>query len=241
MSVQRRSMYKVRRKQTTKKGRYASRYSPSSSLSIPRGISSTSKRFGVPPVFTTKLRYVDNFNSTLSGAIPTRYSFRLNSIFDPDFTGGGHQPMYRDQLIALYTNYVVLGSVAKFYFNQISDDGGATDYGPILCGVVKDEDGSVSTVITDLQENNSSEFTYLTRDNGGSQTLTCTYSPKYDLGRSADDDTVGASAGNNPTQTSFANVYLANLGNTALNPTISWSVEIEFLVRMMRQNNALGS
>ncbi len=238
MSVQRRSMYKIRRKQVTKKGRYPVR---SAIYNVPRGISSTTKHYGVPGVFTTRLRYVDNYSSTLSGATPTRYSFRLNSLFDPDYTGGGHQPMYRDQLIALYTNYTVLGSIAKFYFNQIADDGGATDYGPILCGVLKDEDGSVSSTVTDLQENNTSVFTYLTRDNGGSKTLTCTYSPRADLGRDASDDTVGASAGNNPSQVSFANVYLANLGNTALNPTISWTVEIEFLVKMTRQNNAVGS
>jgi len=41
--------------------------------------------------------------STLTGY----YAYRLNDTYDPDLTGGGHQPMYRDQMFALYSNCVV--------------------------------------------------------------------------------------------------------------------------------------
>lgn len=35
------------------------------------------------------------------------YSFRLNSLFDPDFTGTGYQPLGFDQFSALYGRYAV--------------------------------------------------------------------------------------------------------------------------------------
>ena len=40
------------------------------------------------------------------------YTFRANSMYDPDYTGAGHQPLYRDEMAAQYVNYTVLK--AKF-------------------------------------------------------------------------------------------------------------------------------
>jgi len=63
------------------------------------------------------------YNDTLQVALPAYGAngsqiFRLNSIFDPDYTYTGHQPYFRDQLAALYNTYKVLKCEAdlKFYF-----------------------------------------------------------------------------------------------------------------------------
>jgi len=56
------------------------------------------------------LSYSHNSGLT-SGAINTYGAesvFRLNSLFDPDFTGVGHQPYGFDQLSGLYAKYKVL-------------------------------------------------------------------------------------------------------------------------------------
>lgn len=47
----------------------------------------------------------------------TSYLFRGNSVYDPDYTGAGHQPLGYDQLSALYEAYQVIGSsiVARFF------------------------------------------------------------------------------------------------------------------------------
>ncbi len=54
------------------------------------------------------LVYYDTYQlatvSTLIGA----QVFRSNSIFDFDFTSTGHQPLYRDQIAAMYQQYKVL-------------------------------------------------------------------------------------------------------------------------------------
>lgn len=62
------------------------------------------KPIGVPDTQFTILRYVDTISFT--GA-PAQYTFRANSLFDPDFTSTGHQPYYFDQYIASYEKYRV--------------------------------------------------------------------------------------------------------------------------------------
>lgn len=61
----------------------------------------------IPPRYPTKLHYFDigtiNAASTLLGT----YGYRLNGLFDPDFTGTGIQPLYFDQMAALYSKYRV--------------------------------------------------------------------------------------------------------------------------------------
>jgi len=50
-----------------------------------------------------------NLSNTLAGTTEN-YLFRTNSIFDPDFTGIGHQPLGHDQWAAFYNRYKVVRS-----------------------------------------------------------------------------------------------------------------------------------
>lgn len=63
---------------------------------------------GFPRVFRTKLVYCGRH--TAPAAVSDEQLYRGNSLFDPDFTGGGHQPMYFDQLTAVYKKYLVRAS-----------------------------------------------------------------------------------------------------------------------------------
>jgi len=62
------------------------------------------KPIGVPDTQFTILRYCDVIKVT---TVPSQYTFRANSLFDPDFTSTGHQPLYFDQYIASYEKYRV--------------------------------------------------------------------------------------------------------------------------------------
>ena len=64
-----------------------------------------------PPKKIMSFRYCTTKLSTdTSPATFVRYLFRTNSLYDPDNATGGHQPMYFDQLGALYDRYSVLSS-----------------------------------------------------------------------------------------------------------------------------------
>lgn len=77
-----------------------------------------------PPRMPCKLYYNDIL--TLVGPASntaTEYNYQINSLFDPDFTGTGHQPYCFDQLAALYTNYMVTGCLLELEFFDPSADG----------------------------------------------------------------------------------------------------------------------
>jgi len=61
-----------------------------------------------PARVTKRLRYSTTFSgATTSGAITSTQVFRANDLFDPDFTGTGHQPMGFDQLMVWYNHFAV--------------------------------------------------------------------------------------------------------------------------------------
>lgn len=60
------------------------------------------------------LRYVESFSTTMSLGVGGKYQFSCNGMFDPNITGTGHQPMYFDQLMAIYDHYTVLRSRVSF-------------------------------------------------------------------------------------------------------------------------------
>jgi len=65
---------------------------------------------GFPSRLTFTHTYADNFSiSSTLGALNTQV-YRLNGMYDPDFTSTGHQPMFFDQLTPLYEHYTVIAS-----------------------------------------------------------------------------------------------------------------------------------
>ncbi len=53
-------------------------------------------------------KYTELFTSSVATITGTQQIMRLNSLFDPDSTGVGHQPLGFDQIAALYNRYRVL-------------------------------------------------------------------------------------------------------------------------------------
>lgn len=69
----------------------------------------------------TKLTYVDT-KTVSPGTTSIHHTFRLDSIFDPDFTGVGHQPAFHDQWANLYSKYRVIGASWHIKFQRGSDE-----------------------------------------------------------------------------------------------------------------------
>lgn len=64
----------------------------------------------MPDRIYVKMGYIEELTGQYTAGVPYRYTFRGNSLYDPDSTGAGHQPMSFDQWSALYSNYTVHGS-----------------------------------------------------------------------------------------------------------------------------------
>jgi len=68
------------------------------------------------PRYRTRLRYADQQTPTLTQGVTYQYLYNLNSLFDPDRTGTGHQPYGRDTLATLYAKYRVWKCTWKITF-----------------------------------------------------------------------------------------------------------------------------
>lgn len=73
--------------------------------SIVRSINVKNQVFA--PKLLTRLKYHERASLSLTGGVAQVYSFRVNSLYDPNYTGGGHQPGGYDQLTAIYNKYRV--------------------------------------------------------------------------------------------------------------------------------------
>lgn len=79
---------------------------------------------GFPPRTKVKLVYEDLI-TLAPGTTYSSYIFRGNSLFDPDYTGTGHQPRYFDQYSAVYDRYRVLSSKCEIEMINGSPTAGA--------------------------------------------------------------------------------------------------------------------
>jgi len=64
----------------------------------------------LPDQMMVKLTYSSTHTLTSTSGSLATYQFRQNSVYDPDFTGTGHQPLGYDEYANLYDRYVVYGT-----------------------------------------------------------------------------------------------------------------------------------
>lgn len=82
-----------------------------------------------PHEYYAVLPYHDIISLNLSTVPWQVYRFRMNSVYDPDLSGGGHQPRGRDELGNLYQSYLVFA--VAYDINFMTKD---TTREAIVCG-----------------------------------------------------------------------------------------------------------
>jgi len=76
-----------------------------------------------------KMRYSDNVTITAPATnLSYEYIYSLNGLYDPDFTGTGHQPYGYDTCSLLYNNYIVRGIFINIEWYDPSADGVQVGY-----------------------------------------------------------------------------------------------------------------
>lgn len=151
------------------------------------------------------LCYREQFAMTSSFGFPAYNHFLLNSIYDPNYTGGGHQPLGHDQWASFYKKYKVIGAkiTARFMWNSSSTVGQIH-----RVGIIFDKDATPSSVPAELIEKTHSKCTKILHSNSrDSQTVTCYYSGRKAFGKEFDDHNHSAAFGSSPTTPMFASVY----------------------------------
>lgn len=103
MLYRRRRRYAVRRprKRVYRSVKRVSKRYPKRSF-VPRAI-------GLPKQMFAKLRWTTNYSANVAASSSANRDFRLNSLYDPDYTSTGEQPYYFDQYSAMFARYRVYG------------------------------------------------------------------------------------------------------------------------------------
>lgn len=124
---------------------------------------------------TVKLRYSDNINIvSLLGGYGSAI-FRINDLYDPNYSGTGHQAYFRDQMFGLYSYGRVLWASIKI---TIISPVAQQMYQVVLAPI---QSGSADTNITTAAERKGSQECYL---NGQmTKTLKCSSSSDYYFGQ----------------------------------------------------------
>lgn len=194
---------------------------------------------GFPPSQVVKLRYVDS-NLTLDpgAAGSVFHTFRLNSVFDPDYTAVGHQPMAFDEWTAMYSHYTVMSS----RISVMAKPSGSGNIIPAAFGVlVAAETSPLSTFssidnILESRLNDGWRVTSTSQPSGGGvttyPTIVKNFNAKRFFGLKDVEDGVGYGAAYdaNPTQQAYATVWAASLdggnaGEFTAVVTIDYTVE----------------
>ncbi len=193
---------------------------------VPRIAMGNRQVFGFPPTLLTKLRYVDTYPLVSTSGSLAKQLFKINSIFDPDSSGVGHQPLYRDTYAAIYDYYAVVSVKATVQFQSLNTSSGST------VGILIDDDTSTSTNANVLMEQNYGKKILLPPVNGSlsNRTLTLDWDCKKIL--NIDPFTSQAyrtAQGSDPTELSTLLVWSASADGTSTG-TVQAMVTLEFTV-----------
>lgn len=117
--------------------------------------------------FYTKLRY-NEAHTFAAGSTPnfaSSYKMRLNSLYDPNLTGLGHQPRGFDELMSIYEKYTVVA--AKITVCYIGD---TTVPSVVGLRLVDGNEAAIADKKVAI-ENGDSKWNYMTTANGGNNKI----------------------------------------------------------------------
>lgn len=175
-----------------------------------------------------KLRYSEDINLT-AGTSLGNYDFRANSIYDPNLTGTGHQPLGHDQWAYFYDHYVVLGAKIRVTLWQ----GTSTTTDNVFVSLALQDSANTMTNQSMIREQPRTSWSMLTTPSGGKgmRTLSKKFSAKKFFGAKSviTWDKLGASFGYNPTEDALFRIFYQN-ATSINNVSISANVVIDYIV-----------
>lgn len=182
---------------------------------------------GMPTQRVAKLKYCQVNALTSTTGILNEQRFSANNIYDPDITGGGHQPMGHDQWLALFNHYVVLGS--KITMKFCDSDNTVT---PAHVGLYL-SDGKTLSYSTGYEyiEARKGQYRMMVPNQGKALILRNKFSAKKFFNvKDVKDNTMrlGAAMGASPTEQAYYHIWFQTID--ASTNTMRYIVEIEYIV-----------
>lgn len=179
---------------------------------------------GFPKQLTLKHKYRDTLSLTsTAGALATQL-YVANGLFKPDASNAGHQPLYFDQLTALYDHYCVIASKITWRFTAADNTNTKASYVAVF--INDDTTGPASIGL--MAEQTTGQLRQVPVYPDKSVVITQTWDAAKYFGPSvlANTDLQGTIAANPTEQSIFTLGYQATGGGTT---SITIEVELEFV------------
>jgi len=196
---------------------------------------------GLPATKVVRLCYMTNVAFAPASGVLSTYIYNLASIYDPDYSGAGHQVFGHDQWAALYDNYEVLGAKMTVTFTN-----NGVNNVPHTVGVIVDKDYTLASTNSDtLKESvHGKGFACLPPASDQSRTVTVYYSPRILYGAKdiVDNHQFKAAMSANPTLPGYAVICLqaSDYSSTAASNILA-QVRIEYTTRLSSPIELTGS
>lgn len=179
-----------------------------------------------------KMKYAESLNivgPALGGL--TQYVFNLNSIFDPNRTGFGHQPYGHDTMSTIYNRYRVIK--CNYVISGLAIGGGTGDSYGIIAAMPANETAAITGGVAEVQEN--PRVRYITQaPNDGSKVLRGSVNIASLVGRTSQqymaDDRYQATFGSSPNELAVLNIFAGLLNGNNEQITTKLNVVLEYTV-----------
>jgi hypothetical protein len=204
---------------------------------VPRIAAGNSTIFGFPPTLLTKLRYVDTYALISTAGSLSKQTFYVNSIYDPDNSGVGHQPLYHDTYTSIYDQYAVVNTKMIIQYQSLA---ASTS---MVIGAVIDDDNTSSTTPTTLMEQNLGKHLLLPPLYGSlsNRTISMLWDCKKHLGIDPfTSQTYKTAVGNNPTEAAALVIWSVPADGASI-ATTQVQVTMEFTVLFTELKTPTGS
>lgn len=231
-----------RKRVYAKPGGTATKKAKTSQVAVPRPRFKAMANPSVPaikPTFRATLKYFDWFTLNPAAGVAGVYQFSANGLYDPNISGSGHQPTGFDQLMAIYGEYVVIGSTIRVIARS------NTDIEPILFGVFTKRSNVTSADFREYVENGNGVYYYCEGMTSGGATIrevkhSCDLSKEAVTNVLTDPDFYGSNTQNPPEQR-FYHVVVQPFNFTADIPAQEFCVEITYDVMFRDRINTAVS
>lgn len=214
----------VMRRKPTKKATY--------NHPVLKGSKSVTTSTGLGTSQVVNLRYVDKaqINPSTAGAA-AYYQFRINSIFDPNYTGTGHQPLMHDQFAAIFEEYLVLEVKYRVSFVNTGTD-------TYIVGTQVNDVDTTDTILEYTIEQGNAEWAHLASGSGSPSVkefigvVDCAKLQGRSYSQYRANDNAGAGFGNNPADPIYLNCFAADsFGDDPAAVDICVELEMKVLLR----------
>lgn len=187
-----------------------------------------------------KMRYGELVSLTPTGGTSASYLFRCNGVFDPNYTGSGHQPYGFDQWANFYDHVTVIGSRIRATFMPGNT---AANIGQSIASITVEDDTATTTTINSLIERTGAVWKFVPAAGGPATTLTKKFSTKkfFNVSDVKDNSALKGTFTSDPSDQAYFHLNVTSSDGSTTPSTINIVVDIEYIVLLSERKNLLES